>query len=48
MDPASQWWGSPGTTPRQGEWVKGLSTLFHPYNFLSLAALFEGHHWLQG
>ena len=31
---------------RQGEWVKGLSTLFHPYNFLSLAALFEGRHWL--
>ena len=33
-------------TLRQGEWVKGLSTLFHPYNFLSLAALFKGHHWL--
>ena len=31
---------------RQGEWVKGLSTLFHPYNFLSLAALFGGRHWL--
>lgn len=33
---------------RQGEWLKGLSTLFHPYNFLSLAALLEGRHWMRG
>jgi MoaA/NifB/PqqE/SkfB family radical SAM enzyme len=34
---------------RQGHWLKGLATLFHPYNFLSLAALLEeGRHWLRG
>ena len=34
---------------RQGQWLKGLTTLFHPYNFLSLASLLqEGRHWLQG
>jgi len=33
---------------RRGEWLKGLGTLFHPYNFLSLAAfLEEGRHWLR-
>ena len=31
---------------RQGQWLKGLSALLHPYNFLSLAALLEGLHWL--
>lgn len=36
------------TAWRQGEWLKGLSTLFHPYNFLSLAAfLVEGRHWVR-
>ncbi len=33
---------------RQGEWRKGLRTLFHPYNFLSLSALMEGLQWLRG
>jgi hypothetical protein len=33
---------------RQGNWLKGLTTLFHPYNALSLAALLEGRHWLRG
>jgi MoaA/NifB/PqqE/SkfB family radical SAM enzyme len=34
---------------RQGKWLKGLGTLFHPYNFLSLASLLqEGRHWLLG
>ncbi len=36
------------TALRQGEWLKGLATLFHPYNFLSLTALLEGRHWLRG
>jgi MoaA/NifB/PqqE/SkfB family radical SAM enzyme len=31
---------------RQGKWLKGLGALLHPYNFLSLAALLEGRHWL--
>jgi MoaA/NifB/PqqE/SkfB family radical SAM enzyme len=35
------------TAWRQGKWLKGLATLFHPYNFLSLfAVLEEGRHWL--
>lgn len=33
---------------RQGKWLKGLGTLLHPYNFLSLAALLEGRHWVRG
>jgi MoaA/NifB/PqqE/SkfB family radical SAM enzyme len=33
---------------RQGQWLKGLGALLHPYNFLSLAALLEGRHWLGG
>jgi MoaA/NifB/PqqE/SkfB family radical SAM enzyme len=33
---------------RQGKWLKSLTTLLHPYNFLSLAALLEGRHWLRG
>ena len=33
---------------RQGQWLKGLGTLLHPYNFLSLAALLEGRHWVRG
>jgi MoaA/NifB/PqqE/SkfB family radical SAM enzyme len=33
---------------RQGRWLHGLATLLHPYNFLSLAALLEGRHWLRG
>jgi MoaA/NifB/PqqE/SkfB family radical SAM enzyme len=33
---------------QQGRWLKGLGTLLHPYNFLSLAALLEGRHWLRG
>ncbi|MBI4642545.1 MAG: radical SAM protein [Deltaproteobacteria bacterium] len=32
----------------QGRWLKGLGTLLHPYNFLSLAALLEGRHWVRG
>jgi MoaA/NifB/PqqE/SkfB family radical SAM enzyme len=32
---------------QQGKWLKGLGTLLHPYNFLSLAALLEGRHWLD-
>jgi MoaA/NifB/PqqE/SkfB family radical SAM enzyme len=33
---------------RQGRWLKGLTTLLHPYNFLSLASLLEeGRHWLR-
>ncbi len=31
---------------KQGNWLQGLGTLLHPYNFLSLAALLEGRHWL--
>jgi hypothetical protein len=33
---------------RRGNWLKGLGTLLHPHNFLSLAALLEGRHWLRG
>jgi MoaA/NifB/PqqE/SkfB family radical SAM enzyme len=33
---------------RQGNWLTGFKTLFHPYNALSLAALLEGRHWLRG
>jgi len=33
---------------RQGQWLKGLGALLHPYNFLTLAALMEGRHWLGG
>jgi MoaA/NifB/PqqE/SkfB family radical SAM enzyme len=32
---------------RRGNWLKGLGTLLHPYNFLSLAALVEGRQWLR-
>jgi len=32
----------------QGRWLKGLGALLHPYNFLSLAALLEGRHWVRG
>jgi MoaA/NifB/PqqE/SkfB family radical SAM enzyme len=33
---------------QQGRWLKGLTTMLHPYNFLSLAALLEGgRHWLR-
>jgi MoaA/NifB/PqqE/SkfB family radical SAM enzyme len=32
---------------RQGRWLKGLGTLLHPYNFLSLASLLEGSHWMR-
>ena len=31
---------------RRGAWLQGLGTLLHPHNFLSLAALLEGRHWL--
>jgi len=33
---------------RRGNWIEGLKALLHPYNFLSLAALLEGRHWLRG
>ena len=33
---------------QQGKWLKGLGTLLHPYNFLSLAAILEGRHWVRG
>jgi len=33
---------------RRGNWLQGLGTMLHPYNFLSLAALLEGRHWLRG
>ncbi|MGA9755254.1 MAG: radical SAM protein [Desulfobaccales bacterium] len=33
---------------RQGQLLKALGALLHPYNFLSLAALLEGRHWLRG
>jgi len=33
---------------QQGRWLQGLGTLLHPYNFLSLAALLEGRHWVRG
>jgi len=33
---------------RRGKWLEGLGVLLHPYNFLSLAALLEGRHWLRG
>jgi MoaA/NifB/PqqE/SkfB family radical SAM enzyme len=33
---------------RQGQWLQALGALLHPYNFLSLAALLEGRHWLRG
>jgi MoaA/NifB/PqqE/SkfB family radical SAM enzyme len=32
----------------QGKFLKGLGTFLHPYNFLSLAALLEGRHWVRG
>jgi MoaA/NifB/PqqE/SkfB family radical SAM enzyme len=32
---------------RQGQWLQGLGTLLHPYNFLSLTALVEGCYWLR-
>ncbi|MCK9375709.1 MAG: radical SAM protein [Syntrophobacterales bacterium] len=31
---------------RRGRWLQGLGSLLHPYNFLSLSALWEGWHWL--
>jgi MoaA/NifB/PqqE/SkfB family radical SAM enzyme len=31
---------------RWGQWLRGLGAVLHPYNFLSLAALLEGRHWL--
>jgi MoaA/NifB/PqqE/SkfB family radical SAM enzyme len=37
-----------GAALRQGRWLQGLGTLLHPYNILSLAALLEGRHWLNG
>jgi len=33
---------------QQRQWLKGLRTLLHPHNFLSLAALLEGRHWVRG
>ncbi|RJR46283.1 MAG: radical SAM protein [Deltaproteobacteria bacterium] len=33
---------------QQGKWLQGLGTLLHPYNFLSLAAILEGRHWVRG
>jgi MoaA/NifB/PqqE/SkfB family radical SAM enzyme len=33
---------------RRGRWLQGLGSLLHPYNFLSLAALLEGRHWVRG
>ncbi len=32
---------------RRGSFLKGLGALLHPYNFLSLAALLEGRHWVR-
>jgi MoaA/NifB/PqqE/SkfB family radical SAM enzyme len=32
---------------RRGEWLKGLFTLFHPYNFLSLTDLLHGRQWVR-
>jgi MoaA/NifB/PqqE/SkfB family radical SAM enzyme len=32
---------------RRGQWLRGLATLLHPYNALSLAALLEGRHWVK-
>jgi len=31
---------------RHRQWRRGLQTLLHPYNFLSLVSLWEGRHWL--
>jgi MoaA/NifB/PqqE/SkfB family radical SAM enzyme len=31
----------------QGRWLRGLGALLHPHNFLSLAALLEGRHWVR-
>jgi MoaA/NifB/PqqE/SkfB family radical SAM enzyme len=33
---------------RRGQWLQGLGALLHPHNFLSLASLLEGRHWLRG
>jgi MoaA/NifB/PqqE/SkfB family radical SAM enzyme len=33
---------------RRGRWLQSLGALLHPYNFLSLAALLEGRHWVRG
>ncbi|HEX9882558.1 MAG TPA: hypothetical protein VGA79_01205, partial [Desulfobaccales bacterium] len=33
---------------RRGQWLQGLATLLHPYNALSLTALLEARHWVQG
>ena len=35
------------TAWRQGRVLKGLGALCRPYNFLSLAALLEGRHWVR-
>lgn len=32
---------------RRGEVFRGLKSLLHPNNFLSLSALLEGRHWVQ-
>ncbi|MDI6853468.1 MAG: radical SAM protein [Deltaproteobacteria bacterium] len=32
---------------RRGQWLKGLRTLLHPYNALSLADLLASRHWLS-
>ncbi|MFA5110728.1 MAG: radical SAM protein, partial [Desulfobaccales bacterium] len=32
---------------RRGRWLQGLGLLLHPYNFLSLTALWEGWRWLE-
>lgn len=32
---------------RRGDWLKGLSALLHPHNFLSLADLLEGRRWVR-
>jgi MoaA/NifB/PqqE/SkfB family radical SAM enzyme len=32
---------------RGGRWLQGLGALLRPHNFLSLAALLEGRHWVR-
>lgn len=34
------------TSWRQGKFLEGFRSLLHPYNFLSLASLLEGRHWV--
>jgi len=44
----SKWVPKRSLGTRERKWLQGLGTLLHPYNFLSLAAILEGRHWVRG